>query len=219
MFTGIIEEQGVIRRISRGAQSASLLIAATKVLTDVKVGDSIAVNGVCLTVTSFGGDMFVADVMPETLRRSSLGVLNIGDVVNLERALRLGDRFGGHMVSGHIDGMGVIQSLKREDNAVWLYLSAADEILRYIILKGSVALDGVSLTVASLSRGVFGVSVIPHTGSETTLLQRKPGDKLNIECDLTGKYIERLISFPQKNDGKESDSRLTESFLKENGFI
>lgn len=215
MFTGIIEEIGIIKGINRGAESASITIGARKILDDVKLGDSIATNGVCLTVTHFTKDSFTVDVMPETMRRSSLNNLSIGSRVNLERALRLSDRLGGHIVSGHIDGTGVIKEFKREDNAVWISIEADMEILKYIIHKGSIAIDGVSLTVAYVDNNMFKVSIIPHTGEETTFLSKKTGDKVNLECDLIGKYVEKLLGFSAK---EESKSSLDLNFLSQHGF-
>lgn len=193
MFTGIIEEVGNIYAIATGEKSAVLTIDASVVLQGSKIGDSIAVNGVCLTVTSIRNGQFTADVMAETLRRSSLGSLHRGSKVNLERAMAADGRFGGHMVAGHIDGTGTILSMKREDNAVWVEIGASEMILRYIIEKGSIAIDGISLTVARLTNKSFSVSVIPHTGEETTLLKKKAGDIVNLENDLIGKYVERLL--------------------------
>lgn len=193
MFTGIVEETGSVYSMAMGAQSAILTIEAKTVLEGTKIGDSIAVNGVCLTVTAMQGGRFSADVMAETLRRSSLGALHRGSKVNLERAMAADGRFGGHIVAGHIDGTGTILSMKREDNAVWVEIGTSDNILRYIIEKGSIAIDGISLTVAELTTKSFSVSVIPHTGQETTLLHKKTGDVVNLENDLVGKYVERLL--------------------------
>ncbi|HWQ79428.1 MAG TPA: riboflavin synthase [Anaerovoracaceae bacterium] len=193
MFTGIIEETGRVERVTRGAKSSRLRIRAGRVLEDTRAGDSICTSGVCLTVAKLEGDCFEADVTAETTRRSKLGSLATGSRVNLERAIRLDGRLGGHMVSGHIDGTGAVRSLSREENAVWLSVSAGKELLRYIVEKGSVAVDGVSLTVASVDREGFRVSVIPHTGRETTLLQLKIGDAVNLECDIVGKYVEKLL--------------------------
>lgn len=192
MFTGIVEEVGALRSMRKGAQSAVLSIGARTVLEDVREGDSIAVNGVCLTVTSFSADRFTADVMHETLRRSSLGSLRAGSPVNLERALAADGRFGGHIVSGHIDGTGVIRSISRDDNAVWYRIRAAREVLRYVVEKGSIAIDGISLTVASVTPDDFSVSVIPHTAAQTTLAKKRTGDVVNLECDIVGKYVEKL---------------------------
>lgn len=225
MFTGIIEETGKIESVANGNKSAIITIIADKVLKGTKIGDSIAVNGVCLTVTSISGNKFTADVMAETIRRSSLGTLKHGSKVNLERAMAADGRFGGHIVSGHIDGTGVIRSLEREDNALWVEIETPDKLLKYIVEKGSIAIDGISLTVAKLTDDSFSVSVIPHTGEETTLLAKKPGDIVNLENDIVGKYVERLMNFntSQKSpfDNKtatSTKSNITMDFLTENGF-
>ena len=225
MFTGIIEETGKIESVANGNKSAIITIIADKVLKGTKIGDSIAVNGVCLPVTSISGNKFTADVMAETIRRSSLGTLKHGSKVNLERAMAADGRFGGHIVSGHIDGTGVIRSLEREDNAVWVEIETPDKLLKYIVEKGSIAIDGISLTVAKLTDDSFSVSVIPHTGEETTLLAKKPGDIVNLENDIVGKYVERLMNFntSQKSpfDNKtatSTKSNITMDFLTENGF-
>ncbi|MBQ8151656.1 MAG: riboflavin synthase [Firmicutes bacterium] len=213
MFTGIIEEIGKIKAISRGANSAVLTVQAHKILEDVHLGDSIAVNGVCLTCTSFTKDQFTADVMHETLNRSSLGQLRIGGQVNLERAMSAEGRFGGHIVAGHIDGVGRVTDIKRDDNAIWYTIEASPEIMRYIIEKGSIAIDGISLTVAEVGRNYFKVSIIPHTASETTLSLRKTGDIVNLENDCIGKYVEKLI---KPYEGK--DKGITYEFLAQHGF-
>ena len=194
MFTGIIEETGTVEAIVRGAKSCRLTIRADKIFDDLSLGDSVAVNGVCLTADEIRKPVFVADVMAEAVRRTNIDRLVPGSRVNLERAMRLGGRFGGHIVAGHIDGTGTIVSMVREDNAVWVTVTAGGEILRYIIEKGSVALDGISLTVAEVGTDRFSVSVIPHTAAETTLLSRRTGDRLNIECDMIGKYVEKFVS-------------------------
>lgn len=212
MFTGIIEEVGIVRSINKGSLSAILDISCSKVLEDTKVGDSIAVNGVCLTVTSLEETSFTADVMAETLRRSSLGELSKGSKVNLERAMQLNGRFGGHIVSGHIDGTGTIISTKKEGNATWVEVGTSPEILRFIIQKGSITIDGISLTVAKLTDKSFSVSIIPHTGSETTLLTKKIGSIVNLENDIVGKYVERFTSAPTKKE-------VSYETLLENGFI
>lgn len=217
MFTGIIEEIGTVRRIERGAAGARLTIAAKTVLEGTKLGDSIATNGVCLTVVSLTADSFSADVMAESLRRSGLGQLQSGSPVNLERAMPLNGRFGGHIVSGHIDGTGTIASLRREDNAVWVTVHASAALLRYIVEKGSVAIDGVSLTVAAVGQTSFAVSIIPHTGAETILLGKKPGETVNLECDVIGKYVEKLLT-PYAPDQKAKISGITMEFLAQNGF-
>lgn len=212
MFTGIIEEIGTVRRIEHGAKGARLSIQAKTVLEDTRIGDSIATNGVCLTVVSMTGDSFSADVMAESLRRSSLGTLQGGSPVNLERAMAANGRFGGHIVSGHIDGTGTIASQKREDNAVWVKIKTPAPLLRYIVEKGSIAIDGVSLTVAAVTDTDFSVSIIPHTGAQTILLGKKPGDPVNLECDVIGKYVEKLTA-PHKTGG------ISTNFLAENGFL
>ncbi len=212
MFTGLIEEVGTIVSILRGDRSARVQVGAKGVLDGLKVGDSISTNGVCLTVSSFDKTSFVADVMPETMNRSNLFALKSGTPVNLERAMMVGDRFGGHIVSGHIDGTGVIESIKNDENATWLKISVKPDLIRYIIEKGSVAIDGISLTVARVEGETFSVSIIPLTGSDTTLLKKKAGEKLNIECDVVGKYVESLI-------GDRFNKRdISMDFLKENGF-
>ena len=217
MFTGLIEELGTIMSKTEDGRSSKLTIKASKVLEDVRIGDSISTNGVCLTVTHFTKDHFTVDVMPETMMRSNLKMAKSGTVVNLERALRVGDRLGGHMVSGHIDGQGIVIAITREDNAVWYQISAPPSILKYIIEKGSVALDGISLTVADVNFETFKVSIIPHTLKETTLEKRKVGDAINIECDAFGKYVERIAAFATEDHTKKR-SKLDMDFLSEHGF-
>jgi len=215
MFTGLIEEIGSVESVVKSVKSARITIKANKVLEGVKLGDSISTNGVCLTVTSFDSGRFSIDVMAETMRRSNFKHLSPGVKVNLERALSLGDRLGGHMVSGHIDGVGTILRYEKEDNAVWITVAAAPEILTYIIQKGSIAIDGVSLTVAYVDDSVFKVSIIPHTKDATTLLHKKMGDEVNLECDMIGKYIEKLLS----NRGeKPARKEIDMNFLNENGY-
>lgn len=218
MFTGIVEEIGTVASIRKGTASAVLSIRASVVLEGTKVGDSIAVNGICLTVTGIHGDTFTADVMAETLRRSSLGSLGIGAKVNLERAMAADGRFGGHIVSGHIDGTGTIASIRPEDNAVWVEIQTPSALLRYIVEKGSIAIDGISLTVAGLTEHSFSVSLIPHTGGETTLLLKKPGDLVNLENDIVGKYIERFLHFSDSEEKSRQESKLDRNFLAEHGF-
>ena len=215
MFTGIVEETGSIKNIKRGAASAELSIEASKVLEDVALGDSIAVNGVCLTVTDFSGSMFTADVMHETLDRSSLGALRPGSPVNLERAMKTDGRFGGHIVSGHIDGTGHISNISRDDNAIWYTIDTSGDILRYIVEKGSIAIDGISLTVASVDESSFKVSIIPHTAANTILAVKKVGDVVNLENDIIGKYEEKLM---RTAENETEESCITEAFLIENGF-
>ena len=216
MFTGIVEEVGKIKAISMGSSSAVLTIAAKKVLENTKLGDSIAVNGVCLTVTKLGTDYFTADVMAETIRRSSLGTLSNGSPVNLERAMAADGRFGGHIVSGHVDSMGTISGIKPEDNAIWYTIDADGKTLHYIVEKGSITIDGISLTVAYVDSECFKVSIIPHTRQETNLSSKGVGDKVNLECDIIGKYVEKLLTPVEETQEKKSN--ITEEFLRKYGF-
>ena len=214
MFTGLIEEVGTVARMEGSARGAKLTVRCKTVLEDTRIGDSIATNGVCLTVTGRTADTFTADVMAESLRRSGLGTLRTGDRVNLERAMPADGRFGGHIVSGHIDGTGTVRELAPEgDNAVWVTVAAEPALLRYIVEKGSIAIDGISLTVAFVDDQCFKVSIIPHTGAETTLLHRKPGDTVNLECDIIAKYIEKLMK-----PAETPKSGITMDFLTRNGF-
>ena len=214
MFTGIIEEVGTIQNISLKGNSGSISIKASKVLENSLVGDSIAVNGVCLTVTNMTNSSFTADVMAETVRRTNLGSLSTGSKVNLERAMAADGRFGGHIVSGHIDGTGTIISLKKEENAVWVHIKASQEIINLIVEKGSITIDGISLTVASVDDGAsqFAVSVIPHTGEATTLLSKKAGDIVNLENDIIAKYVQKLLGLKSPSTSnspqQERDSKL-----------
>lgn len=212
MFTGIIEEIGKIKAINRGNRSVVLDIEATKVLEDTKIGDSIATNGVCLTVTDIRENFFSADVMPETMERSNLGGLKLGDRVNLERALCLNSRLGGHLVAGHVDGTGRLTGKMEDDNAIWLTIAASPQILHYVIEKGSVTIDGVSLTVAYVDEAVFRVSVIPHTREKTTLVRKHAGDIVNLENDMIAKYVEKLLG------QKPGPGGLTLDFLQQHGF-
>lgn len=217
MFTGIIEEVGVIDSIKKGTRSSKLWISGEKIFEDLKLGDSVAVNGVCLTVSHFKGKIFEADVMSETLSRSSLGNLKVGSSVNLERAMAANGRFGGHIVSGHIDGVGSIFKMQRDDNAVWIGIKTDMKLSKYIIEKGSIAIDGISLTVARESEGEFWVSIIPHTGAETTLLKKQLGDIVNLENDVIGKYVERFVNYKAK-EGIAKTSTITRDFLVKSGF-
>lgn len=234
MFTGIIEEVGRVSSVRRGAHSCVLTVSARTVLSDVHLGDSIATNGVCLTVTAFDDASFSADVMHETLDRSSLGRLRPGSPVNLERAMAADGRFGGHIVSGHIDGIGTIKELTVDDNAVWYRIEAVPALLRHVVEKGSIAIDGISLTVASVDATSFSVSIIPHTRAQTNLATKRAGDVVNLETDVIGKYVERLLGMSAGASGPaaghaapafvgtahQSTPRggITESFLLENGF-
>ncbi|MBE6829247.1 MAG: riboflavin synthase [Ruminococcaceae bacterium] len=210
MFTGIIEEIGKIQGIQKGARSAVLSVQASEILEDVHLGDSVAVNGICLTVTSISSNGFTADVMHETLNRSSH--LRIGSSVNLERAMAANGRFGGHIVSGHIDGTGTVSDIRRDDNAVWYTVKTPLPVLSYIIEKGSIAIDGISLTVAKVHKDSFSVSIIPHTASLTTLSSRRVGDSVNLENDCIGKYVERLMGKGSQNNN------ITAGFLTKYGF-
>lgn len=209
MFTGIIEEKGTLLAKEIRGISGSLRIGATTVLEGTEIGDSIAVNGVCLTVTTMGDHFFTADVMAETLRTSSLGELKAGDFVNLERAMPANGRFGGHMVSGHIDGKGTIVDMTAEGNATWIYITAESKILQRVMERGSIAIDGISLTVAQVSPDSFAVSVIPHTADKTTLLDKRTGDRVNLENDLVGKYVQNFLKvagvLPGEEEQKEKD--------------
>lgn len=215
MFTGIIEEVGEIMNVVRGSQSAVLHIRCQEVLKGTKVGDSIAVNGVCLTVTSLEAHGYTADVMAETLDRSSLGALRRGNRVNLERAMPVDGRFGGHIVAGHIDGTGTVMAVTRDETAVWYRISAEPQVLRYIVEKGSITIDGISLTVAKVTGQDFSVSIIPHTQANTVLADRDVGDIVNLETDIIGKYVEKLL---QPQEMPEKKSRLTMEYLAEHGF-
>lgn len=213
MFTGIIEEIGTVKEIRHSGDSSFIKIQAEKIFEDMHIGDSIAVNGLCLTVTEFNNNIFRADVMNETLNRSSLGSLKQGSPVNLERAMPANGRFGGHIVSGHIDGTGIISDIKNDGIAIWYTVTAKPEIMHYIVEKGSVAIDGISLTVAKVTENNFSVSIIPHTAGNTILSYKKSGDVVNLENDIIGKYIEKFTR-PEK-----SKSNISMNFLKENGFI
>lgn len=211
MFTGIIEEIGKVRALRRGARSFTLEIEARKVLEGTQVGDSIATNGVCLTVTRMDERGFAADVMPETVERTALKRLQPGSPVNLERALTLSSRLGGHLVAGHVDATGRIASRREDDTALWLEVEAEPAVLRYVVEKGSIAIDGVSLTVARVGERSFSVSLIPHTQGVTTLHERRVGDRVNLENDMLVKYVEKLM-------GRAPQGGLTLDFLRENGF-
>ncbi len=201
MFTGIIEEIGKVKSLKRNSKESRLIISAKTILEDVHIGDSIAVNGVCLTVVSFSSGEFTVDVMNETFMRSSLGSLHIGEEVNLERAMAANGRFGGHIVSGHIDGTGRIKAVFDDGNAKWYEINVGPELLEGIVMKGSVAIDGISLTVSKVTTLGFAVSIIPHTLDATILRGKRAGDIVNIETDMIGKYIKQFV----KNEkGRES---------------
>ena len=225
MFTGIVEELGRIVRVPSPGRAGQLEIAATRVLPGTNVGDSIAVNGVCLTATTVSAAGFTADVMPQTLAHSNLGTLRAGSPVNLERAMAADGRFGGHIVSGHIDGTGTIRRIRRDQNAVRFAIEAPASIMALIVQRGSVAIDGISLTVAELAADAFEVSIIPHTIEQTTLSHRKPGDAVNLENDVVGKYVQRLLhgacTMPAEREAANapaSPSPLSLSYLSAHGF-
>lgn len=214
MFTGIIEELGVVQGLERGLNSAVLTILARRVIKGMNAGDSVTVNGVCLTVVRLTEQGFAVDVSPETLRVTTLGGLASGDGVNLERAMRLGDRLGGHLVSGHVEAVGRVVSRAPDGNAVNLTIEAPREILRYCVGKGSITVDGVSLTITSLSEKTFGVTIIPHTAQATNLGLKPPGALVNLEPDLIAKYVERLLS-----GGEGKSEKLDAEFLRRRGLL
>ena len=215
MFTGLIEEVGIVKSISKKSKSAVLAISGNVIFEDMKIGDSIAVNGVCLTVTSFSKKVFTADVMEVTLQSSGLGKLNAGSPVNLERAMSAMGRFGGHIVSGHIDGTGTISGIAPSENSVLYTIVTANNILKYIIKKGSITIDGISLTVTEVTDNGFSVSIIPHTAKETNLHTKTVGSIVNLENDILAKYIERLMNF--KND--DNKSKIDTNLLAKFGFL
>ncbi len=215
MFTGLIEEIGKVVDIFERNKMWSITFECEKILEDVDVGDSIAVNGVCLTVEEYNENLFKANVMAETMRKSNFKYLKKGSSVNLERALKIGDRFGGHIVSGHIDGIGIIEEYENEGDAIWISISTSKDILKYIVYKGSIAVDGVSLTVSYVDEKIFKVSIIPHTNENTTLIKKNTKDIVNIECDLIGKYVEKLLL----HEKAKKESSIDMNFLIRNGFI
>lgn len=215
IFTGIIEEMGTVQGIQRGNNSFKINIAARKVLQDTKVGDSIAVDGVCLTVTKYEAGHFLADVMPETMEKTTLKLLKNGSQVNLERALRLSDRLGGHLVQGHVDGIGTIAQKDKNDIAIIYKINAPPAVLKYTVTKGSIAIDGISLTVIDVTSDYLTVSLIPHTAHLTTLGGKNAGKQVNLESDLIGRYVEKLM---QTGDDIKEQKGLDMNFLSEHGF-
>lgn len=210
---------GKLKNMKHGPDSARLTIEGYQVLKDVKLGDSIAVNGICLTVVHFSDRFFDVDVMAETLRKTNLEDLRPGDRVNLERALRMGDRLGGHIVSGHIDGVGTISRQQKEDIAVVTEIKAPPEVMKYVIRKGSIAIDGISLTVVECTDDAFQVSLIPHTAGLTTLGYKKVRDRVNLESDIIGKYVERLLGYKPSGDLQGTSGGITLNYLAEKGFL
>ena len=215
MFTGIIEEIGLVKSVNHGAKSSRVTISANVIFSDLKLGDSVATNGVCLTVSEMSDTTFTADIMHETLKYTSLTGLATGTRVNLERAMAANGRFGGHIVSGHIDGTGVVTNIIKDDNAIIYTITTTPDIVKYVVKKGSIAIDGISLTVTHVDDTSLSVSIIPHTLQETILVDRKVGDSVNLEVDMLAKYIEKLL----KPDPKTSQSSpITAEFLAKNGF-
>lgn len=219
MFTGIVEEIGLVLSVKDVDKSRVIKIKCNKVIEDIKIGDSICTNGVCLTATKLGKDYFIADVMMESLKRSNISQLKEGDIVNLERALSVNGRLNGHIVSGHIDGMGTIIGAENHGNSTVIKVECSSELLQYMVCKGSITLDGTSLTISSLKENYFEVSIIPHTKDESIILKKSIGQAINIECDMLLKYIKRLMDFSAYKSNESNKSNLTLNLLKENGFI
>lgn len=217
MFTGIIQKMGTVKQINNQGEAYQLTVAVDDFLDTVKIGDSIATNGVCLTVTTKTNNEFTADIMPMTYRKSTFSELNVGSLVNLEKSMRITDGFDGHIVTGHIDSVGKITKIKQDYNAVLIRIKPPRETLKYFIPEGSVAIDGISLTIAELSDQDFTVSIIPHTRKWTTLKEKSVGSSVNIEGDVLGKYVERLLQFNSKESS--NDSPISKNFLKDNGFM
>ncbi|MCY9376300.1 riboflavin synthase subunit alpha [Bacillus spizizenii] len=215
MFTGIIEETGTIESMKKAGHSMALTIKCSKILEDVHLGDSIAVNGICLTVTDFTNNQFTVDVMPETVKATSLNELSKGSKVNLERAMAANGRFGGHFVSGHVDGTAEITRIEEKSNAVYYDVKMDPSLTKTLVLKGSITVDGVSLTIFGLTEDTVTISLIPHTISETTFSEKTIGSKVNIECDMIGKYMYRFLHKANENKTQQS---ITKAFLSENGF-
>ena len=215
MFTGLIETVGTIVRVEKSGSAATLSASARFTDDAVRIGDSIAINGICLTVTGMSGDVHLFDVSPETLERTSLRSARPGVRVNMERAMKLSDRLGGHIVSGHVDCVATITQQRRIGNNTVFHFSVPREFIRFIASKGSVAIDGISLTVNSVEEESFSVNIIPHTAANTTLHQRKPGDEINIETDILAKYVDRLLGASGKGQG----SGVTLDLLAKKGFL
>ena len=221
MFTGLIQGTGILLRTDRQGADAKMVIRANYALEGLSLGESIAVDGACLTVASFQGNVFTADVSVETLSRTTLARKAAGSHVNLERALRLGDRLGGHLVSGHVDGVGTLVDRVRDGRSWRLFFQVPEELARYIVEKGSIAINGISLTVNECEADRFDVNIVPHTAQETTIRDLQMGDAVNIETDIIGKYVERMLTGWQKKLSEKSDqsSRIDAGFLAQHGFL
>ncbi len=220
MFTGLVAELGTVQKLARQGNSYHLTVSAKKIMANLKIGDSVAVNGACLTVVKMSSDGFTADVMPETVRLTNIGSLNAGDKVNLERTLRLCDGLDGHIVSGHVEGLGTIAAQRNDGIAVVVTIDTPQELLKYIIKKGSIAIDGISLTVTEVTSSTFSVSLIPHTAKETTLGFKTVGDTVNLETDILGKYVERMLNWDMQYGKKSACAgSLDKNILLENGFM
>ncbi|WP_042142149.1 riboflavin synthase [Paucisalibacillus sp. EB02] len=218
MFTGIIEEKGTVKSVQKVSEnSIEMAIEAQKILDDVKLGDSISVNGVCLTVTNFTSKEFQVDVMPETFKSTSLKDLSSGSTVNLERAMAANGRFGGHFVSGHVDGTGLIIRRNRKENAIYYDIRVPEELEKYLMLKGSITVDGTSLTIFNVNKNVVTISLIPHTVHETVVGEKKQGEIVNIECDTLAKYVHHL--FNQYQDNTQQKTGISTDLLRQNGFM
>lgn len=216
MFTGIVEEMGTIEKMQNvSEQAVQLTIKAEKVIEDVNIGDSISVNGICLTVTNFTKGSFQVDAMPETIKSTSLQMLKPGSQVNLERAMAANGRFGGHFVSGHVDGTGIILEKKQQENAIYYDIQIPEELARFLMHKGSITVDGTSLTLFGVNKNIFTISLIPHTVTETVLGGKGKGDIVNIECDMLAKYVQNMLQ-AQQTDHSE---KINEKFLQTNGFL
>lgn len=217
MFTGIIEEIGTVKKIQKVSdQAVTMTISSSKILEDVGLGDSISVNGICLTVTHFTSDYFEVDAMPETIKATSLNSLKKGSSVNLERAMAANGRFGGHFVSGHIDATGKIVKKKKEQNAIYYDIEIPNDLTKYILHKGSITVDGTSLTIFGIQKSIFTISLIPHTAKETILGEKEEGDIVNIECDMLAKYVQKML---QNDDHEQKVNRISKDFLQQNGFM
>ncbi|KKE78744.1 riboflavin synthase [Bacilli bacterium] len=217
MFTGIIEEIGTVKKIQKVSdQAVTMTISSSKILEDVGLGDSISVNGICLTVTHFTSDYFEVDAMPETIKATSLNSLKKGSSVNLERAMAANGRFGGHFVSGHIDATGKIVKKKKEQNAIYYDIEIPNDLTKYILHKGSITVDGTSLTIFGIQKNIFTISLIPHTAKETILGEKEEGDIVNIECDMLAKYVQKML---HNDDREQKVNRISKDFLQQNGFM